>query len=185
MAQAAGGIMVSARDTFMAHFGPLGSNWTLLEHHSVPKHCCWPCLSLYDPSDVHFQQEAMAPYHKNQLISKWFFEPDNELKWPPWSPNNNPIDNLRDMVWNGNGRSALWMWNWQIWCNCVMSVWTEIHEECFQHFFEFMSEDSGVQSGTRFCRRQQQFPAESFDLIPTKYKCENVFFCSKHLSFNF
>lgn len=36
--------------------------------------------------------------HKNQIISKWFIEPDDELKWPPWSPNSNPIENLRDVV---------------------------------------------------------------------------------------
>ncbi len=44
-------------------------------------------------SDGYFQQDN-APCHKAQIISDWFLEHDNEftlLKWPPQSPDLNPI----------------------------------------------------------------------------------------------
>ncbi len=37
-------------DIFLAHFGPLRTNWALFKRHSLPEYCCWPCTSLYDYS---------------------------------------------------------------------------------------------------------------------------------------
>ncbi len=39
-----GGVMVW--DIFLAHFGPLSTNWALFKPHSLPEYCCWPCPSL-------------------------------------------------------------------------------------------------------------------------------------------
>ncbi len=51
MVQAArgGGIMVWGI-FFLAHFGPLSTNWASFKRHSLPEYCCWPCPSLYDYS---------------------------------------------------------------------------------------------------------------------------------------
>ncbi len=38
------------QDNFLAHFGPLSTNWASVKRHSLPEYCCWPCLSLYDYS---------------------------------------------------------------------------------------------------------------------------------------
>ncbi len=37
-------------DIFLAHFGPLSTNWAAFKRHSLPEYCCWPCPSLYDYS---------------------------------------------------------------------------------------------------------------------------------------
>ncbi len=93
--------------------------------------------TVYPSSDGYFQQDN-APCHKAQIISDWFLEHDNEftlLKWPPQSPDLNPIEQIQDVV------------EWEI-CimdvqstnlrDAIMSIWSEISEECFQHLVEFV-----------------------------------------------
>ncbi len=37
-------------DIFLAHFGPLSTNWASFKCNRLPEYCCWPCPSLYDYS---------------------------------------------------------------------------------------------------------------------------------------
>ncbi len=89
---------------------------------------------------VYFQQYN-APCHKAQIISDWFLEHDNEftlLKWPPQSPDLNPIEHLWDVVEREIHIMDVQMINLQQLCDAIMSIWTKISEECFQHLVESM-----------------------------------------------
>ncbi len=72
--------------------------------------------TVYPSSDGYFQQDN-ASCHKAQIISDWFLEHDNEftlLKWPPQSPDLNPIEHIRDVV---------------EWETCIMDVQsTNLHD---------------------------------------------------------
>ncbi len=94
--------------------------------------------TVYPSSNAYFQQDNAA-CHKDQIISDWFLEHDNEFtlpKWPPQSPDLNPIEHLWDVV----EREILIMdvqpTNLQQLRYAIMSIWTNISEECFQHFVE-------------------------------------------------
>jgi len=106
---------------------------------------------------MYFQQDNAA-CHKAQIISDWFLEHDNEftlLKWPPQSPDLNPIEHLWDVV----EREILIMdvqpTNLQQLCDAIMTIWTKISEQCLQHLVESMTrriktvlKRKGVQPGT-------------------------------------
>ncbi len=114
---------------FLAHSGPLSTNWTSFKHHSLLEYCCWPCPSLYDysvpSSDGYFQQE-IAPCHKAQIILDWFLEHDKEftlLKWPPQSPDLNPIEHFWDVVEREICIMDVQPTNLQQLCDAIMSIW--------------------------------------------------------------
>ncbi len=126
-------------DILLAHFGPLSTNWASFKRHSLPEYCCWPCPSLYDysvPSSDGYFQKDNAPCHKPQLISDWFLEHDNEftlLKWSPQSPDLNPIEHLCDVV-----EREICIMDVKQLRDAIMTIWTKISEECFQHLVEAM-----------------------------------------------
>ncbi len=132
-------------DIFLAHFGSLSTNWAPFKRHSLPEYCCWPCPSLYDysvpSSDDYFQQDN-APCHKAQIISDWFLEHDNEftlLKWPPQSPDLNPIEHLWDVVGREIHIMDVQTTNLQQLRDAIMTIWSKTSEECFHHLVESMT----------------------------------------------
>ncbi len=96
--------------------------------------------TVYPSSDGYFQQDNV-PCHKAQIISDWFLEHDNEftlLKWPPQSPDLNPIEHLCDVVEREIHIMDVQSTNLQQLRDAIMSIWTNISEECFQYIVESM-----------------------------------------------
>ena len=82
-------------------------------------------------------------HHVTKLKSSQtgFLEHDNEftlLKWPPQSPDLNPIEQLWDVVEREICIMDVQLTNLQTLRGAVMSIWTKISEECFQHLVESM-----------------------------------------------
>ncbi len=113
--------------------------------------------TVYPSSDGYFQQDN-APCHKAQIISDWFLEHDNEftlLKWPPQSPDLNPIEQLWDVVEREIRIMNVQPTNLQQLRDAIMSIWTKISEECFNTLLNLCHEElrqlwkqKGVQPGT-------------------------------------
>ncbi len=97
--------------------------------------------TVYPSSDDYFQQDN-ASCHKAQIISDWFLEHDNKftlLKWPPQSPYLTPIEHLWDVVEREICIMDVQPKNLQQLHDAIMSIWTKISEECFQHLVESMT----------------------------------------------
>ncbi len=98
-------------------------------------------------------------HHVTKLKSSdWFLEHDNEftlLKWPPQSPDLNPIEHLWDVVGGKICIMDVQPTNLLQLHDAIMSIWTKISEECFQHLVKSMPrrikavlKTKGVQQGT-------------------------------------
>ncbi len=77
-------------------------------------------------------------HHVTKLKSS---QTDNEftlLKWPPQSPDLNLIEHLRDVVEREIHIMDVQPKNLQQLRDAIMSIWTKICEECFQHLAESM-----------------------------------------------
>ncbi len=122
--------------------------------------------TVYPSSDGYFQQDN-APCHKAQTISDWFLEHNNEfplLKWPPQSPDLNPIEHLWDVVVREIRIMDVQPTNLQQLRDAIMSIWTKISEEYFQHLVKSMPR-----------RIQAVLKAKG---CPTLFFCSIVFFYS-------
>ncbi len=100
-----------------------------------------PFMTTVNPSSYGYFQQDNAPRHKAQIISDWFLEHDNEftlLKWPPQSPDLNPIEHLWDVVEWEIRIMDVQSTNLQQLCDAIMSIWTKISEEFFQNLVESM-----------------------------------------------
>ncbi len=129
-------------DIFLAHCAqlvPIEHCLNTTAYLSIVADHVHPFMTTVHPSSDGFFQQDNAPCHKAQIISDWFLEHDNEfslLKWPPQSPDLNPIENLWDVVEREIYIMDVQPTNLLQLCDAIMSIWTNISEECFQHLVE-------------------------------------------------
>ncbi len=140
--QAAGGdVMVGGIFSWhtLGHLVPIEHRLNATAYLSIVADDVHPFMTtVYPSSDV---QQYNASCHKAQIISDWFLEHDNDftlLKWPPQSPDLNPIEQLWDVVEREIHIMDLQPINLQQLRDNIMSIWTKISEECFQHLVESM-----------------------------------------------
>ncbi len=140
-----GGVMVYSWHT-LGPLVPIEHRLNATAYQSIVADHVHPFMTtVYPSSDGYFQQDN-APHHKAQIISDWFLEHDNEftlLKWPPQSPNLNPIEHLWDVVEReirimDVHPTNLHPTNLQQLRDPIMSIWTKISEKYFQHLVESM-----------------------------------------------
>jgi len=139
-----GGVMVWGMFSWHT-LGPLVPIGHRLKLSIVSDHVHPFMATMYPSSGSYFQQDN-APCHKARIISNWFLEHDNVftvLKWPPQSPDLNPIEHLWDVVEQElhalDVLHALNPTNLHQLQDAILSIWVNISKECFQHLAESMS----------------------------------------------
>ncbi len=128
-------------DIFLAHFVPIEHCLNATAYLSIVADHVHPFMTTVHPSSDGYFQQDNAPCHKAQIISDWFLEHDNEfslLKWPPQSPDLNPIEHLWNVVEREICIMDMQPTNLQQLRDAIMSIWTNISEECFQYLVESM-----------------------------------------------
>ncbi len=94
----------------------------LLRTMSIPLWLQWTHLLIATSSRIIHR-------HKAQIISDWFLEHDNDftlLKWPPQSPDLNPIEHIWDVVEREIHIMDVQLTNLQKLRDAIMSIWTKI-----------------------------------------------------------
>ncbi len=112
-------------DIFLAHFVPIEHRLNATVYLSIVADHVHPFMTTLYHLLMYFQQDN-ASCHKAQIISDWFLEHDNEftlLKWPPQSPDLNPIEHLWDVVEREILIMDVQTTNLQQLCDAIMTIW--------------------------------------------------------------
>ena len=139
--QAGGGVMVWGM--FSGHtLGPLvpiGHRLNATGYLSIVSDHVHPFMTtMYPSSDGYFQQDN-APCRKAWIISNWFLEHEfTLLKWPPQSPDLNPIEHLWDVVEQELRALDVHPSNLHQLQDAILSILANISKECYQHLVESM-----------------------------------------------
>ena len=105
MVQDADGGGVMMWDIFSWHsldlLVPVEHHLSTTAHLSIVVDYTYPFMTTVYPSSYGYFQQDNESCHEAHMISNWFLEHDNEftvLRWPPQSPDLNPIERRWDVV---------------------------------------------------------------------------------------
>ncbi len=148
-------------------------NWTIEDWKTLPGltsldfsksefllYCCRPCPSLYDysvPVFWYFQQDNAQSSNRPRLVS-WTSQWVHFTQMASTVTRSQSIEHLWDVVEREIHIMDVQTTNLQQLCDAIMSIWTKISEECFQHLVESMPrriktvlKAKEVQPGTSKC----------------------------------
>ncbi len=142
----AGGVMVWGIFSWntLRPLGPIEHSLNATVYMSIVADHVHPFMTSVPIFWCYFQQDN-APCHKAQIISDWFLEHDNEftlLKWPPQSPDFNPIEHLWDVVEREIHIMDVQPTNLQQLRDAIMSIWTKFSSKtllnlCYEEVRQF------------------------------------------------
>ncbi len=141
--QAGGGVMVWGIFSWLTYV-PIEHCLNATSYLSIVVDHVHPFMTTVSPSPDDYFQQDNAPCHKAQIISDWFLEHDNEftlLKWPPQSPDLNPIEHFWDVMEREIHIMDVQPTNLQQLRDAIMSIWTKISEECFNTLLNLCHEE--------------------------------------------
>jgi len=121
---------------------PIGHRLNATAYLSIVSDHVHPFMATMYPSSDGYLQQDKALCHKALIISNWFLKHENEftvLKWPPQSPDLNPIKHIWDVVEREFCAMDVHPTNLYQLQDALLSIWTNISKECFQHLVESMS----------------------------------------------
>ncbi len=97
-----------------------------------------PFMTTVYPSSDATSSRIMHHVTKLKSSQTGFLNITILLKWPPQSLDLNPIEHLWDVVERKICIMDVQPTNLQQLCDVIMTIWTKISEECFQHLVESM-----------------------------------------------
>ena len=123
---AAGGVMVWGMCSWhtLGPLVPIEHRLNAATYLSIAADHLHPFMNTVFPSSDGYFQQDNAPCDKAHIDSNCFLNMTAVLQWPPQSPDLSPIEQLWDVV--ESLRDA------------IMSIWSKISDECFQHLVESM-----------------------------------------------
>ncbi len=146
---------------FLAHFGPLSTNWASFKLHSLLEYCCWSCPSLYDysvpSSDVlpaGYCSMSQSSNHLRLVSWTWRWVHFTQMTSTVTRSQSNraPLGcgGTRDShhgCADDKSAATVWLLSWSIWPTSLRNVSNTLLNLCHEELRQFWRQ-KWVQPGT-------------------------------------
>ncbi len=122
-------------DIFLAHFGPLSTNWASFKHHSLPEYCCSMSIPLWlQCTNILMATSSRIMHHVTKLKSSQ----TGFLNMTMSSLCSNGLHSHQIWILWDVVEQEIHIMNVQLsnllqLCDDIMSMWTKINAKCFQY----------------------------------------------------